>query len=78
MKQRPAGFASRETIIARWRKAVDRVPKYIREVDQALVKGYPVAIMFTRRSSLTEPPHINVTLNPDRDFITKNFAMTTD
>jgi hypothetical protein len=71
-------FASRETIIARWRKTDDRVPRYIIEVDQALAKGYPVAIVYKKRPSPTDPPHINVVLNPDRDLITKNFVLTTN
>ena len=38
-------FYSRESVIARWKVTDDRYPRYIREVDDALNRGEPVAIV---------------------------------
>ena len=38
-------FYSRESVIARWKVTDDRYPRYISEVDRALDRGEPVAIV---------------------------------
>ena len=43
--QWPITFYSDETVIARWKAAVDRYPPYIRKVDRALARGETVAIV---------------------------------
>jgi hypothetical protein len=43
--QWPITFYSGESVIARWKSARERYPAYVRQVDRALDRGEPVAIV---------------------------------
>ena len=41
-------FKSRGAVTARWAPAEDRIPEYVRAVDEALLRGEPVALVGRR------------------------------
>lgn len=64
-------FASREQILARWRLAHDRVPRYITAVDEARANGKQVALVVSDNSVV--PPQFAVVPTPPDKVINDYF-----
>lgn len=71
MLQWNIAFASQEQILARWRLAEDRIPRYVDAVDRARLAGERIALVLPDDETL--PPKFGVLLDPPQSLIDRHF-----